>query len=55
MTLHRAIRGNVVAGFESRGVWVIRAAPILRWLVDRRLTWAMERLREQGWTVETVA
>lgn len=50
MKLVRVVAPHFVAGFESDGVRVVRAAPILKYLVGKTEDYARHYFKQKGWT-----
>lgn len=55
MKLVRVTAPHFVAGYESDGLWVRRAAPILRYVLDWPEFQAWNYFDRKGWKYEIVA
>jgi DUF1009 family protein len=52
--LVRVVAPHFVAGFESDGTKVVRAAPILKKLIGKSETYARETIARYGWKASVI-
>jgi hypothetical protein len=50
MKMVRVVAPHFVAGFESDGTTVVRAAPIIKYLIGKTEAYARHYLKQKGWT-----
>ena len=53
--LYRVETPSFVAGFETHGGVVKRAAPILKWTIGGSLIWARQMILARGWKIDEVS
>jgi hypothetical protein len=53
--LYRVDAPSFVAGFETHGGVVKRAAPILKWTIGGSLIWARQMILARGWKIDEVS
>lgn len=49
MKLVRVVAPHFVAGFESDGHNIVRAAPILKYLIGKTEAYARHYIKQKGW------
>lgn len=55
MTLVRVVAPHFVAGFETDGIRVTVAAPILKYLIGKTEDYARHYIKQKGWVASRCA